>query len=486
MFQPTPQYTTFIISPSNNKVIYIHSDLFKSMPNTLNYISNLHKKSCGAELSNLCQQNPCNTSLAIYLDSDISNITPPKIEKYGLYQNILGFLTLELYPDYGEIYNVCTSIESRGKGIMTSIFRSLLKDVPKHKIWLGIDLKNQLLYNVLKLYVSVGFNVSKIQYITPSRKFPTFPFLSLTYIKGNSIYPSDSDIATEVNRGISLIEDYIKTGGGLCKIKTYIKPNLIRGIRDNYIKAKTEYSGIMGVRRTDNIYILGLAAPIKGSEKYFTVPINPYYITWHTHPYICYQNNRCYIGWPSGQDMAVLVKLYFEGMLGHFLYTQEGIYFIQLDPTMMQYIKLLPIQCIYDIANVVEYYFTRLEEFRRVEYDDERVRCLQKVDPKICLTYDSSTRHSTIGMMMNTINNTTLYELLNRHSRNPVIEQILERSRACIDATAIKKFPIFRGKYTPMDIALKEGIYTNIEYIIAPQNRACPIPEYAEKNINYG
>jgi hypothetical protein len=486
MLPTRTQSKNFIISPSNNKVMYIYSDLFQKMPITLKYIRNLSRESCGVELGNLCQQNPCNTSLVIYLNYDGYNITPPNIENGGLYQYILGFLTVELYPGYGEIYNVCTLKEARGKGVMTSIFRSLLKDVPREKIWLGIDLKNPSLYDVLRLYVSVGFKESQIQYITPAGKFPTFPFLSLTYIKGDSIYPSDSDVATEVNRGRGLIENYKQTGGGLCTIKTYIKPNLISGIRDNYIGEKVEYGGIMGATRENNMYILGLAAPLRGSEKTFTVDIKPYYITWHTHPYICYHNDRCYIGWPSGRDMALLLRLYIQGMLAHFLYTLEGVYFIQLHPTMMQYLKLLPRSCIDDISTIVEYYFGHLEEFRKVEYDDERLKCLKFADPTLCLTYDSSKKHSSIGTMMDTINNTTLYELLNRHSSNPETEQILKRSRACVDSDAVKRFPIFRGRYTPMSQALKEGIYTNIEYLIAPTNPACPIKEYKGQDINYG
>ena len=486
----------FRISSTNHHVIYINNSLFGRMKNTVNQVKNIYKKNCGIELGSLCQQKSCNTTLAIYvtnLDSNPSNtidpITPATIENY-LYKNILGFLTVELYNNYGEIYNVCTSINAREKGVMKSVLKSLLVDIPKDKIWLGIDIKNPIRDKVIRLYLSVGFNPRGIQYITPSGTFPSFPFISLVYNKGNPIDIS-KDVVNNIGEHIKKMVQQYNKRGGRCSVTTYMRPELISEIKNNYITSNIEHGGIIGVKRLDNgKYLLGLAVTTKGNDNFFTVKIPTYYINWHTHPLICYQKNLCYIGWPSGQDMSLLIRSYNDGLLAHILFANEGVYFLQLSPDMMIFIRSIPSQCVNILGKMIKYFFENLENFRNINYDQERIRCLNKVNDIRCLTYDTKQKNISIQNIVNIIHKTKLSDILNSSSSNSSIQQSIYGSQQCIfnamkNLNKSSNIPIFQVQYTPMNQATQKGIETHINYYMAPINSTCPIPEYLGK-ANYG
>ena len=490
------QSVDFIISPSNNKVVYIHSSLFMMMPNTIKFVSDLHGENCGVYLKNICQQNPCNTTLALYIDIDNINIdntklTPPTIEN-KFYKYIVAFLTVEIHENYGEIYNVCTSKHIRGKGVMKTLLKSVLKDIPLNRLWLGVDLKNPIIDAVIQLYVSVGFNILGIQNITPANNFPKFPFISLSYEKGNLIDRSPNIITSEVNRGYQMVNEYIRSGG-FCQTQIQISSELINDINELYITKNVEFGGILGAKQIEgNKYLLGLAARTKGNKITYKINVPSYYITWHTHPFICYTKHKCYIGWPSGQDMGRILEGYLNGEIAHVLFSNEGIYFIQLSPEMMLFSRVLTESCIKDIVTIVKYFFSNLEEYRKSEYDKERLVCLDETkDPQLCLSYDTRQKHLSIQKITNIINTATLYELMSQYTIYDDLNKIIQKGRKCIEEASVRlnkniRFPIFRVKYISMKDGLKDGVNLNIQYLMAPFRSSCPIPVYQGTDINYG
>ncbi len=481
----------FIISPSNRKVIYIHSSLFRNMPNMVKFVGMLHRKNCGTDLRNLCQQEPCNTTLAIYLDTDDSTRISPETIERELYKNILGFLTAELYDNYAEIYNICTSKKYRGKGVMKSILTSLLTEIPKQYVWLGINIHNPMKYHVLRLYLSVGFNMAGIQNITPTNSFPGFPFISMLYHKGQDVDRPVDLVERLGEKVVQIINQYENTGGK-CHIKTHINPELINDINELYITKNVEYGGILGAKKVGhNNYLLGLAARTKGDEKTLTVAVPPYYINWHTHPFICYEHELCYIGWPSGLDMSLIINKYSDGVLAHVLFANEGIYFMQLSPEMMAFLRVLPRLCINDLAKVVRYFFTKLEHYRNIEHDPERIHCLDETEDPKCLRYDSKQKHLSIEKIIGIIRKTEMFDLLQTLISEDDIKPTIIRARECLDLAAkrlktSRRFQIFRIHFTPMDQALKQGVTTQIQYLTAPNSPACPVPNYEGKDINFG
>ena len=491
MFQsPVQSQSNFIISPSNHRVVYIHSSLFKNMPNTIGTVGLIHGDNCGSYLSNLCQQDPCNTTLALFLNVGPKVMITPRDIEDKLHKNILGFLTVELYNDYAEIYNVCTSKRARGKGVMKSVFKSFLNDVPKDHIWLGIDMRNPMRDAVLHLYLSVGFDVMGIQRITPTGSFPSFPFISMVYHKANPIIRDKEKVfvlETDTKRVISQFEK----SDGACKIFTYIQPELIQNIRDRYIHKNVEHGGIMGIKKVgDRKYKLGLAAVTKGSRDRFQVVIPTHYINWHTHPFVCYTKNLCYIGWPSGADMGLLVRNYTNGLLAHVLFANEGVYFLQLSPDMMVFLQAMTIDCIDAFTTLIKYFFADLENYRNIKYDPERLRCMDKINDVSCLTYDNEQKNISIKRILYIINNTLLSDLLRLKPNNPNVQKLVEASGICVTLAMnrLKKnpnVPVFRVQYTPMEIAAKNGITTQIQYYMSPSKSTCSPPDYSGK-VEFG
>lgn len=479
----------FKISSIDKHIVYIHGNLFKKMTNLTNHVKNMHYNSCGTNIS-LCQQYKCNSTMVIYIDVNIAEITPKNIE-YKYYKNVNSFLTIELYKNQGEIYNACTDKSARKRGIMKSILKSVLVDIPKDKIWLGIDLNNKLLYVILHLYLSVGFIPDGIQNISPSGNYPGFPFISLTYDKSINNVRSVSEIKTVEQQSKTIIRQYIQNNGK-CHMNIYIESVLMNTIYDTYIQKDVELGGIMGVQDMgNNNYMLGLAAITKGSKKNFTVDIPNYYITWHTHPFICYTSSLCYIGWPSGMDMSRIINNYTHGDILHILFAYEGTYILQLSPQMMNFMRAMESECINFISELITYYFGDLENFRNIKYDADRIKCLDKTSDIRCLTYDTKQKHISIGNILTIINTFTLTSLLNLKSYNNKIILLLNKTKKCLIKTGklIKgnsDIPIFKVQYTDRETSIKNGINAKLEFIIAPNESTCPIPEYTKSDIDFG
>ena len=494
---PSLTSLNFIISPSNYKVVYIHSNLFIWMINLQKKILKMHKKSCN-QIIKLCDQDLCNTTLVLYFDvSRRDKLNPQSIEK-KYYKNVLGFLTVEIYPaSYGEIYNVCTSKKSRRVGIMKSVFKSLLIDTPINIIWLGVDINTPMIWAVIHLYVSIGFTpYSKIQTVTPRGKNPGFPFIGLEYNKVNGIpSPRSKGEIRSIESGVRrMINQYIRQQPAIpaeCRMNIIIKPELINQIYEYYIKKNREFGGIMGVKSMgNNNYLLGLAAITKGTPAPdFEISLPSYYITWHTHPDICYKENLCYIGWPSGQDMSIMIPRYINGQIAHILFAHEGVYVLQIDPNMMVILKKLPFDCVASLSQLIWFYFSHLEQFRNINYDTERIDCLEELDDFGCLTYDSTQKILSLRKIQEAIGETTLKNLINIEHPNPFINTLMDYTHSCINAVPDDldiNISIFNVKFIATDVAKKNGVTAHLHYSIAPTRSACPIPNYNGSDLNLG
>jgi hypothetical protein len=473
-------------SSVDNHVIYIPGKYFPSLPNLTNHIRTIHKTSCGSDIS-LCRSEKCsNTVLAIYLLEPMSVINQNTLESN--YKNVISFLTLEIISQEGEIYNVCTDKFFRRRGIATKLLKSVLVDIGEKSsipIWLGVFLSNPLLVPVLNLYLSVGFGPEGIQSIAPlTGSYPGEPFISL-------IYPSHGSVIERKEKAMRMIREY-KNNKGRCSLDIVIDPLLISEIYDEFITQSVEYGGVMGLKKIGkNKYLAGLAAVTRGSEQTFTVSYPFYYITWHTHPFICYRENLCYIGWPSGMDMGSIVKAYRYGQVAHILFANEGIYILQLSDPMMTMVRSMDDECIDMVSQLINYYFDDLEHFREVRYDGDRLECIRQAQDVRCLTYDSRQKHLSIRNIMTIINTFTLTGLLTAKPNTPYLQNLLNSVRECLVKAGKRiggtsDIPIFKGFYDDKDTALKKGIRGRLNYIIAPFDSFCPLPEYEGEDINYG
>jgi GNAT superfamily N-acetyltransferase len=485
---------------SNPHILYIHSDFYQKMSNLENHLRNLHESSCGSDTS-FCIQKSCNSYLVMYIDEITSlsgefsltermeieeefefNSIAKKIEdKY--YKYISSFLTLEIFPDMYEIYNVCTNKSSRGKGIMKQIFKALLEDFNDKNIWLGVRLDNPFFNAALHLYASFGFAPIAIEFSSPHDFFSNVPFVAMIYKQNISFDKNKNE-----KKALEIVKKFNQTKGQ-CNINIYLDSEKIKKIYDKFIYEKTEYGGVLKGNRTKEGFSLEIDKIVKGEDR-FTVSTPLDLINWHTHPFICFTTFDCFISWPSGPDFSFMIGQYRNGVVAHFLFTEEGVYFLQLNPVLMFLLRFLSFDCIENIANLVKYRFSKLEKFRNIKYDSERLKCFEETESFECYTYNNRVQHLSIGKMNKIVNTFTFSELLKIENDDPYQIEILKEQinkSGCLQKGVnlanssgldIKitnfDFPIFEMNFKYGNNAKIEGIRKEIKFFIPPTEPFCP------------
>lgn len=462
----------FLISSVNPRVVYINRDLFRHIPETISYIIQMHQRDCAASVS-LSDQN----TLVLYFDNPVDSFSRVESNRKG----ISGFLCLKIftreYPT-AEIYNVCTAEERRGKGVMKSIMSSLLidlqREIPNVRIWLGIDLNNPQKNMLVDFYVNLGFSSTNVDTITPSGTKPGFPFLSLYYQKSK-------DAAYEINKAKKAISNYICSNSPI-----HISIDLINQIRE-YIGKDVEYGGIIGLRKNrNNVYEAEIPLVVRGSPLNVNTP--NHYITWHTHPNICYPILQCFIGWPSGQDMATIFRIYQSGNIGHFVFAAEGIYFTALTHNMMRLYKSMSDNCRNTIEMVISFVFTGMESKRSILDNPEemklRIDCLRKYNNINCYTYPTNIQIRTILEMVTFINATSLQSIHNMGIpyTNQLLQNVFNELQQAVDLSGIQlDVPIFITRFKYYKDIDREGLTIgDVNYVMPPNNSACPLPSKYE------
>lgn len=126
-----------------------------------------------------------------------------------------------------------------------------------------------------------------------------------------------------------------------CEIKIHFDKNLADSIK-TYLQAPVEYAGVLEIN--NGKYHLN-QQPTPGENIILpngTVDYNvdigtTHPITFHIHPSICYKTLKCYVGWPSAQDIARLIYV-FPHELKHYVITLEGIYALELSFEFQKYL----------------------------------------------------------------------------------------------------------------------------------------------------
>lgn len=124
--------------------------------------------------------------------------------------------------------------------------------------------------------------------------------------------------------------------------------NITRKLRE-YLHRDIETAGNLIVQThftkyVDNNYValleLGLdpKCQITGTSTSVTQPISEF--NFHTHPYHCYRDQKCALGWPSNEDMVSIFRMRMAGNIVHFVITVEGIYGVQLTLDFQKYMDL--------------------------------------------------------------------------------------------------------------------------------------------------
>lgn len=461
---------------SNHKgLIYIRGDVLIYFTDIYKRIIKITEDSCKFDLFT---GQPKTDIVAILTDLyDITKISELKTAKY----NIMSVGIIKTFSnDFPELYSLCTNVKYRGKGYMKILLQNILKEVPSPIFSLGIDLRNTEFQRVIKIYAQSGFQSIGIRKVTPGGINPGFPFLLMTYNK-----KINTNYNEEIKKGIDMYEEYTPVG---CKISLVISKNVIENIRKHILEDR-EYAGRLQVLKRDRGNRYRLVVPIESVKKgeMDSVYVEPYYITWHTHPYICYKKNNCFIGWPSGADLRNLILQYHVGSVSHIVFSAEGMYVCSLSKGMMDVVSLISdTDCINTLGELAALVFSKLENYRSVEYDKQRIDCYRrsKMDKESfikCLSYDSREKNMQLSKVLKILNTTTLSGMIDDAVRLNVDSLLMGKIKLlydCLNNTkASKNIPVFNISFYNYSSESKEtDLYIDLDYLIAPTESRCPIP----------
>lgn len=331
--------------------------LYSKYKGLLNKISKLMLDNCNFTLD-ICPYtyNNCNSYIYFYIDErpyiGFNNIEQI-LEQINIDDvPVLGAL-LAMEGNIGhftDVYNVCTHKQYRNKGIMKEIFYRLIEDliniwgIDNFNLWVGLitDQPKEQWESLLKMYTKLGFTNPYLTRNTPSF-FSALPFtvIGLNWDKTvfNYFYNNiqNKQIEDKIKKQLMIAnilrQSYYKEKDN-CNLKLYFNLEICENLK-KYLSKNVEVAGELLLSKyyyNNNILYKNIVFKdniILGSQEGFFVNIPNKIITFHTHPHICYIKEGCYIGWPSGYDLILLVDN-FPNMLKHYVITVEGIYSLQL------------------------------------------------------------------------------------------------------------------------------------------------------------
>ena len=319
--------------------VYINSLFFqhiKNIKNIINKVNNLYNECFSSDFDT----NVKNSVLILYVDMEtVKNkkgyLKLPEKQALKLLNenvnNIQGFLRLELYRDHIEIYDVCTGKNHRRQGVMHALFENMLEVTPKQykMFWLGVVFDNPDRDKAINFYLKNGFAFNNTTFTTPSNIRLRSPVLSFTHKRG--------ELNTKTLNIYSALSDLECNFNFLFNWKDMIL------IQNNVYNLNAETGGTMNLIPEKNYVVLipNLANIVYGDPNTLSVNTPQYYVSWHSHPDICYVKYNCYIGWPSSADMKNIYQEYLSGSLLHFVFTAEGLYAIKLSKEAMKFLYMI-------------------------------------------------------------------------------------------------------------------------------------------------
>lgn len=460
----------------NSNVIFLRSDSLIGYANIYARLLEISRDCSGA--FDVCQGwHPCKSYVGVY----IQNLDKVEIKRGAVqiindlyYGNIKAYLVIILFEGWVELYDLCTSKEDRSKGYAKQIIENALLLVDDdERVWLGIDIANPLFEGLARFYARMGFVSPYISNITPNGKLVGLVFVGLTHSKA----PHDTDA---VFRDILSIRRKYLDEKGVCNTNIFIPVNTCRALQ-NYVTRDTEYGGILrkaGEESSGGSKFSILAYPpeseVKGRNKPLYAVETPLDgpFSWHSHPEICYRDVQylCFVGWPSGQDMAMLVFNYSHGLRMHFVVTVEGIYAVQMTvPFVQAWERIKSPACRNAIIYGIGTEFGESEKYRSIiqpgkQITEEDIRELFK---------ETRTKYDTFLAYLQTANTLTFEELVNLvDAQLPRYGEYLQK---CVDRAGLtENFTLFRVNFMPWGTIFETGFVSLLTYS-STRERGCEI-----------
>ena len=418
----------------------------------------------------------CSSYVLFYLEDSPFDLDPAhpnttteeqleKISKSHLPQ-ITSLLIAVEFPGMLEIYDVCTVPVKRGKKHMSSILDFLIAHASQPSIWLGVRIDNPMFDLVVKIYARHHFQSPQLQNKTPHLPTPlSFDIIGMTY--SASLPVSSPEQVIEMCKKI-------KQGYKSCSLPIHIHQNVLEPLRRGLLFLEYETTGSFVKDKTitiqnkdrpsqtksvSNLIVNNVLLVGSRSESVSLPLFDRYMITFHTHPISCYQEQKVCVGWASGEDLVHIMYAY-PSLKKHYVWTQEGMYSLQLSPSFQRMYASLSPAGIKAIADVVKLQFQLTHPFRAIEFQE-----MSQQEPIVIIgrwiTFCNSYTYSKLFESIVTP------EPLRRPTPTEFeqYEQLVQVVRkTCPAPSSLFDIPLFIARIFPWDdIRLHDGILESIE-----------------------
>jgi ribosomal protein S18 acetylase RimI-like enzyme len=415
-------------------VAIINNNNLNDYVNLLNKINNLRMQ---CNFGNIYLNTPIKKLKLPINHYIIYNSNIPFDNSRNFFANLQVIAYLKIISEdndvFDKIYDICVNVEYRNKKIISNLLKSIIKNYTnthKHRkrLWLGVDVNNPYFIPAIKSYVKAGFRNPQLKNYTPNGVEMPFYFVELTtppynklkkYLKSSQknieSTPGKQDSTTS-SPGIS--EDFLKTtqrleenpqyilelsdklknfihlvNNHICQLNIFLSVDLTNLLYE-FLNYDVEVGGafqkytrnIQSPKHNfENIELIFNKKNLSYGDAGFTVNVpKDSEFTFHTHPRICYEHYSCFIGWPSGGDMRIIIQdTVKHNAKCQLVVSVEGIYFVSLT-TYFQYFLMVLSQSSLEF----DYVFKKLTKNINDIFDESLNLRQEQTAKSVLLKYD--------------------------------------------------------------------------------------------------
>lgn len=249
-----------------------------------------------------------------------------------------------------EVYNVCTILPHRRKGLANLLMQEIVILARKNNlvkdIVLGVLLnQNKTNFNSkVRLYAKSGFlNDANVR--NKSFSGMNIPHFLMKYNKEElkGVLYSNNNMQNTINKSKMYYERFHEGNRNSVKtvhIRLTINQENMKKIKDYQRSGNTETGGLITVEplkynKNNKIYTTtgAISNVVNGNKQWFQVMIpninktRKAIISWHTHPSICYKKYGACMGTPSAGDYNGYLRTTLNnGQIANFVFAEECIY----------------------------------------------------------------------------------------------------------------------------------------------------------------
>jgi GNAT superfamily N-acetyltransferase len=245
----------------------------------------------------------------------------------------VGHVIINSDTKHAKIYALCTDENHRNQGRMGKLVEAIITYIKEKgclTAWLGVDLTNEYFDAAVSIYAKNGFTVTDIEVLESAKG-------DIHYVSMKADFTSKLPPVRnfQLKRANIIKKAYLEKID-TCKRTFNISLHVLNHIRKQ-LTYNRERGGIFEiVNVNDNQeFILGFNEAKYDDETNQPINTIPHhfvpgeYFHFHTHPVICYEQNNCKIGWPSGEDQKfILHAMVKDDLQAAFVFSLEGVYIV--------------------------------------------------------------------------------------------------------------------------------------------------------------